>query len=82
MISRKIIVPTNEVTNEMKDTLEICEISPDNSKTVFRLIGDKPSCFNKYDDINSEEFHELRLNNKNIWHPIPSWAPDDFAPEE
>lgn len=75
MSSKLIIVNSNDVTDEMETALEVCEKSPDNSKTVFRLTGDKPSCFNAYNPITQEEFHKIRIQDEpDIWHPIPSWA--------
>ena len=75
-MSKKIIVDTNDITDEMKDSLEICEKSFYNTKTVFRLSGHKPECFAEYDAITDLEFTKIRtVDEPDVWCPIPDWAP-------
>ena len=72
-----IIVPTNEVTSEMKNISKIEMFCRDKSETLldFRYIEskfEKPSCFDDYDLLSIQELNEILHNKEGKWYiPIP-----------
>ena len=68
-----VIIPTNEVTNEMRNSSDIELLSPDKSKTVFDYIGNKPSVFNSYDELSLLEWQNIYNDSDGVsfWNPYP-----------
>jgi hypothetical protein len=66
-----VIIPSNEVTDEMRNASNIEFFSVDNSKTVFDYIGAKPSCYNSYDELSKLEWNKI-YNDKvdNAWNTV------------
>ena len=73
MALKFVIIPTNEVTDEMRAASPIEHLSPDGSKTVFDYNGSKPSVYADYDELSSKEWYELWNDSEGIefWSPIP-----------
>tara|TARA_R110002072_G_scaffold102009_1_gene224581 strand:+ start:417 stop:665 length:249 start_codon:yes stop_codon:yes gene_type:complete len=69
-----VIIPSNEVTDEMRNASNIEFFSVDNSKTVFDYIGAKPSCYNSYDELSKLEWNKIYNDNvDNAWNTVPEW---------
>jgi hypothetical protein len=68
-----IIVPTNEVNEEMVETSPIKVLSHDKSLTVLSYRSeDKPSCFNAYDSLDKETWYNKYYNEEEeFWNGIP-----------
>ena len=68
-----VIVPTSEVTDEMRDASDIEFVSPDGSKTVFDYLENKPSCFNSYDELSLLEWNNIYddSDGDGFWNPYP-----------
>ena len=65
--TRYIIVPTNEVIDDMRNASSI-EVNSSHGKTVFSYRINKPSCFSSYDDYSMEEWYDICQNKeKNYW---------------
>tara|TARA_R110002074_G_scaffold6857_3_gene30464 strand:+ start:754 stop:993 length:240 start_codon:yes stop_codon:yes gene_type:complete len=75
MALKFVIIPTNEVTDEMRAASPIEHLSPDGSKTVFDYSAEKPqpSCYADYDELSSEEWYKLWDDSEGIefWSPVP-----------
>ena len=69
-----VIIPSNEVTDEMRNASNIEFFSVDNSKTVFDYIAAKPSCYNSYDELSKLEWNKIYNDNvDNAWNTVPEW---------
>ena len=68
-----VIIPTNQVTDEMRNSSDIEFLSPDNSKTVFDYLENKPSCFDSYDELSLLEWMDIYddSNEDGFWNPKP-----------
>ena len=71
------IIPTNEITDEMKsacDNNSYCT-SPDGSKTVCRYHG-SPSCFDSYELLTRDELKIIQHDTEvDFWNPKPDgWS--------
>jgi hypothetical protein len=69
-----VIVNTNDVTDEMKDSTPVQQISYDNSLTVFGYQeGNKPECFKDYEELEKNVWYNKYYNeDSEIWNgPIP-----------
>ena len=74
MALRYVIIPSNEVTDEMKAASEIYVVSPDEgkTKTVFDFKkGKKPECYNGYTEYSKKEWYDIYATE--FWSPVPEW---------
>ena len=69
MAIKFVIIPTSEVTNEMRSVSEIELISKETpSKTILNYYNDdKPSVLSNYDGLTDNELYEIRKNEIKFW---------------
>ena len=72
--TRYVIIPTNEITDEMRNSSDIEVPNTDRTGTIFEFRScNKPSCFDSYDELSLLEWMDIYddSNEDGFWNPKP-----------
>ena len=64
-----IIIPKNQVTEEMESKLDNIIESNDNNYIMGMVYKDIPSLFNDYEVLTKKEYHQKMADEPELWVP-------------